>query len=236
MKITFNISDPVTGNNKKVVIEDEEKVRFFLEKRVDNIIDGEVLGPEFKGYQLKITGGNDFAGKPMIQGIFCNKHVRILMKDGNKGYRCIREGVRERKCVRGAIVGQDITSIQLSIVKRGEQQIVGFTDVKKPIKLGPKRASHIRKMFALDKKTGDVRKYVVRKEIVKGEKKHHKSPKIQRLITKNRLRRKKTLLKARKTHKEAQKKLYGEYVAKTATFHKMLDEKRNKAEKKDVKA
>lgn len=30
-----------------------------------NIIDGECLGDEWKGYKLKITGGNDKDGFPM---------------------------------------------------------------------------------------------------------------------------------------------------------------------------
>lgn len=40
------------------------------------------------------------------------------------------------------------------------------------------------------RKTDDVRKYVVRREIKKGDKTFYKSPKIQRLITEKRLRRK----------------------------------------------
>ena len=229
MKITLNISDPVTGNNKKVVIEDEEKVRYFLEKRIDNIVDGEYLGPEFKGYQLKITGGNDIAGKPMKQGVFSSKHVRILMEDGSKGYRCKRTGERKRRCVRGAIIGQDITTVALCISKRGEQAIAGLTDVKKPIKLGPKRASHIRKMFGL-KKEDNVVKYVVKREITKDAKHHHKSPKIQRLITKNRLRRRKTLKNERKNKKADQKKLMADYALKTKAFHEHF-QKATKAKK-----
>jgi small subunit ribosomal protein S6e len=44
------------------------------------------------------------------------------------------------------------------------------------------------------RKTDDVRKYVVRREIKKGDKTFYKSPKIQRLITEKRIRRK-TLMK-----------------------------------------
>ena len=233
MKIILNISDPVTGNNKALTIEDEEKVRYFLEKRIDTIIDGECLGAEFKGYQLRITGGNDIAGKPMKQGIFSTKHVRILMEEGSKGYRCKRVGERERKCVRGAIIAQDITSVALCIVKRGEQTIEGLTDVKKPIKLGPKRASHIRKMFGL-KKDEDLKKYVVKREITKDGKHHHKSPKIQRLITKNRLRRKATHKKELKNRKASQKAMVTEYREKSKKFHQHMEEIRHKkVEKKN---
>ena len=43
-------------------------------------VDGEILAPEFKGYTLRITGGNDKQGFTMKQGILVNGRVRILMK------------------------------------------------------------------------------------------------------------------------------------------------------------
>lgn len=60
-----------------------------------------------------------------------------------------------------------------------------------PRRLGPKRANNIRKLFNLSK-DDDVRKYVIRRKIEKeGKKPRYKSPKIQRLVTPERLRRKK---------------------------------------------
>jgi len=46
----------------------------------------------------------------------------------------------------------------LVIVKKGENDLPGLTDVEKPRMRGPKRASKIRKLFNLSK--DDVRKYV----------------------------------------------------------------------------
>ena len=43
-------------------------------------VDGEVLSPEFKGYTLRITGGNDKQGFTMKQGILVNGRVKILMR------------------------------------------------------------------------------------------------------------------------------------------------------------
>lgn len=74
-------------------------------------------------------------------------------------------------------------------MKKGDAEIEGLTDTEKPRRLGPKRASTIRKTFSL-RKQDDVRKYVVRREVKKGDKTFYKSPKIQRLITEKRLRRK----------------------------------------------
>lgn len=47
------------------------------------------------------------------------------------------------------------------------------------------------------RKSDDVRKYVVRREVKKGDKTFYKSPKIQRLITERRIRRKKLVKRAK---------------------------------------
>ena len=49
-------------------------------------VDGEVLGAEFKGYTLRITGGNDQQGFTMKQGILVNGRVKILMKNSKSPY------------------------------------------------------------------------------------------------------------------------------------------------------
>jgi len=153
-------------------------------------VDGEVLGEQFKGYIFRITGGNDKQGFQMKQGILTNNRTRILFRDRQQGYRPTRSGERKRKSVRGCIIGADLAAIFLRIVKRGEKDIEGVTNVERPNRLGVKRRNNIIKTFALDKKKDDVRKYVVRREIKRKDKTFYKSPKIQRLITETRLRRK----------------------------------------------
>lgn len=109
---------------------------------------------------------------------------------GHSCYRPRRRGERKRKSVRGCIVGPDLSVISLVIVKKGDADIPGLTDTVKPRRLGPKRATRIRKLFNLGK-DDDVRQYVVRRQIVRDDKKgYSKAPKIQRLITPNRVQRK----------------------------------------------
>jgi len=64
------------------------------------------------------------------------------------------------------------------------QEIPGLTDVQVPRRLGPKRASKIRKLFNLSKED-DVRQYVIKRPLPQkeGKKQRFKAPKIQRLIT-----------------------------------------------------
>lgn len=196
----FNISFPETGQQKLIEIDDDMKVRNFYDRRMGQEIEGEVLGEEFKGYIFRIAGGNDKQGFPMKQGVLENRRVRLLLADGHSCYRPRRKGERKRKSIRGCIVSYDIAVLHLVIVQKGEQELPGLTDDPRPRRLGPKRANHIRKLFALSKED-DVRKYVVRRKIEReGKPAKSKAPKIQRLITEERLRRK---TKEKKDKKEA---------------------------------
>ena len=77
----------------------------------------------------------------------------------------------------------NLSVLNLVIVQKGEKDIPGLTDTTVPYRLGPKRASRIRKLFNLSKED-DVRQYVVRKALNKdGKKPRTKAPKIQCLVT-----------------------------------------------------
>merc|ERR1719277_1570166 len=121
----------------------------------------------------------------MKQGILCNHRVRLLFKKGMSCYRERRKGCRKRKSVRGCVVGPDLATLSLVLVRKGAEELPGLTDDSKPRRLGPKRAANIRKLFALEKKD-DVRNFVVRRQIGKRK----KAPKIQRLVTPAMLQRK----------------------------------------------
>jgi small subunit ribosomal protein S6e len=157
----------------------------------------------------------------MKQGILINGRTRILMKEGHSCYRPRRTGERKRKSVRGCIVGHDIAALSLCVVKVGEQPIAGLTDEKKPRRLGPKRATRIRRLFALDKKD-DVRRFALlyTRKIEKGGKIRYKTPKIQRLVTDARLRRKRLYKAEKKQRFERTKKATAEYVKLLQTLRK----------------
>lgn len=109
----------------------------------------------------------------MKQGVLLPHRVRLLLADGHSCYRARRTGERKRKSVRGCIVGPDIAVLSLVIVKQGESDIPGLTDNVLPKRLGPKRATKIRKFFNLSKED-DVRKYVVRREVTSQKKENAK--------------------------------------------------------------
>jgi len=187
----LNISYPATGNQKAIEMDDESKLRIFYDRRISHEIDGESLGDEYKGYVFKISCGNDKQGFSMKQGVLTNQRVRLLLSKGSSCYRPRKRGERKRKSVRGCIVSSDLSVLNLVVTKKGESEIEGLTDSIKPRRLGPKLATRIRKLFNLSKED-DVRQYVVRRQVTtKSGKTFTKAPRIQRLVTPERIARKK---------------------------------------------
>merc|ERR1712232_588927 len=161
-------------------------------------------------------------GFPMKQGILLNHRTRLLFKKGMSCYRERRKGCRKRKSVRGCIVGPDLATLNLVVQRKGAEEIPGLTDDNKPRRLGPKRASNIRKLFDLNKKD-DVKKFVVRREA--GKKK--KAPKIQRLVTPALLQRKRYFRSKTRAKMVLGKKLKQEYAKRVVEYH---------AEQKELRA
>ncbi|KAI1608037.1 40S ribosomal protein S6-A [Exophiala viscosa] len=223
----LNISYPANGSQKLVEVEDERKLRVFMDKRMGNEVPADSLGDEWKGYIVRITGGNDKQGFPMKQGVMLPTRVKLLLADGHSCYRPRRTGERKRKSVRGCIVAQDLSVLALSIVKQGEGDIPGLTDVVNPKRLGPKRATKIRRFFGLSKQD-DVRKFVIRREVVpkkEGAKPYTKAPKIQRLVTPQRMQHKRHRLALKRRRAEASKDAANEYAQLLA---KRVHEEREK--------
>uniref|UniRef100_UPI00358FDC1B small ribosomal subunit protein eS6 n=1 Tax=Myxine glutinosa TaxID=7769 RepID=UPI00358FDC1B len=213
----LNISYPATGCQKLIEVDDDRKLRNFYEKRMAAEVLADCLGDEWKGYLVRISGGNDKQGFPMKQGVLTNGRVRLLLSKGHSCYRPRRTGERRRKSVRGCIVDANLSVLNLVIVRKGEREIPGLTDTTVPRRLGPKRASKIRKLFNLSKED-DVRQYVVRRPIIReGKKPRSKAPKIQRLVTPRVLqhkRRRIALKKRRSLKNEEEKAEYARLLAK----------------------
>merc|ERR1712127_565896 len=192
-------------------VEDEKKLRSFHGKRLSAEVDGEDVGEEFAGYILKILGGQDKQGFSMKQGVLTQDRVKLMMSKG----------------VQGCIISRHISVLHLVIVKKGPAEIPGLTDESIPRRLGPKRASKIRKLFALSK-DDDVRKYVIRRELpskTEGKKGSSKAPKIQRLVTPQLLQRKRDTLRFKKIRQAK---------AKAADYQKLLSQRQKEVRDKKM--
>jgi small subunit ribosomal protein S6e len=223
---------------KVIEIDDERRLQNLYDRRMAQEIDGTILGDEFEGYILRISGGNDKQGFPMRQGVLTNTRVSLLCKKGHKAYRQRRAGERKRKSVRGCVVGADIAVLNLVITQIGPNTVPGLTDDQIPRRLGPKRANNIRKLFNLTKED-DVRKYVIARTFTnKKGVTVRKSPKIQRLVTPLTLQRK----RARKAEKmssvlrskdeaAAYKKVVAQRMAEAREVRRSLISKRRSSRK-----
>lgn len=254
--LQLNVSYPATGCQKLFEIVDEHKLRVFYEKRMGQVVEADILGDEWKGYQLRISGGNDKQGFPMKQGVlthgkFATKdlcesicinlplfafhpgRVRLLLKKGHSCYRPRRTGERKRKSVRGCIVDANMSVLALVVIKKGEQDIAGLTDTTIPRRLGPKRASKIRKLFNLSKED-DVCRFVVRRPLpAKDNKKAtSKAPKIQRLITPVVLQRKHRRIALKKKRQLASKEAAADYAKLLVQRKKESKAKREEAKRR----
>jgi len=230
MGIKLNIANPSTGGQKVIEIDDDKRLRSLFDKRLAQELDGEDIGDEFKGYVLKIMGGQDKQGFSMKQGVLTSDRVRLMMAKGDQGCRGfgMRKGERYRKSVRGCIVSHQTSVLHLAIIKKGPEELPGLTDTLIPRRLGPKRASKLRKLFALTK-DDDVRKYVIRRDIPAksdDKKPSSKAPKIQRLVTPISLQRKRHRMSLKKNRQLKAKTEAAEYQKLLAQRQKEAREKR----------
>jgi small subunit ribosomal protein S6e len=167
------------------IAEDQVRRSGILGKRLGVEVEGSVFGEQFTGYSFKIRGGQDTEGFPMMFGVCAPARVSLLLKRGAVGFNAFRarSGERRRKAIRGDIIGEDISVLNLVITKIGAKPLEGVTDVSHPRALGPKRVSAIRKLWSLPR-NADVRKFVVKRKVSKaGKKDRFKGPRVQRLIT-----------------------------------------------------
>ena len=202
----------------------------LIDKKIGGEFDGSIISELFDGYVFKITGGFDKDGFAMKNGILTQGRKRILLKKGSSMFRFKkgfhRQGVRQRKLVRGCIVSPDIRILNIKVVKIGPNAIPGLSEDPLPNRKGPKKANRILKDFGLlemyNKKKQNpeerktlrymITKFAPRREVTTAAGKTYvKRPKIQRLITPERLRRKRVIKKIkqeRRVYAEEQKKNY----------------------------
>ncbi|KAL5278350.1 RPS6 family protein [Megaselia abdita] len=123
--------------------------------------------------------------------------------------------------------------LALVVVKKGETEIEGLTDKNVPRRLGPKRASKIRKLFNLTKED-DVRRFVVRRPLAAKDNKKatSKAPKIQRLVTPVVLQRKRRRLALKKKRQVASKEAAANYLKLLAQRKKESKVRREAAKRR----
>jgi len=116
MVFKLNLSEK--GKSWKLEIEDE----LFVGKSLGDVVKGEEIKPELEGYELRISGGSDSAGFPMSKDVEGLGLKSVLLKKG-WGMRTPGEGLRLRKTVRGKVISNAISQINLDVVKAGKKPL-----------------------------------------------------------------------------------------------------------------
>jgi len=107
-----------TGKTYQKEIKDEEAAP-FMGLNIGEKINGETIG--MTGYELEISGGSDFCGFPMRKGI---QGVRKKITSiGGVGFAKPVKGQKQRKTVCGFKINENISQINLKIVKEGTKKL-----------------------------------------------------------------------------------------------------------------
>ena len=132
------IGEPSTGRAFQKEVKDET-ARCLIGLNVGDKISGDKIG--FQEYEFLITGGSDYCGFPMRKGILgVRKKITIL---GGVGFRGGEKGVKRRKTVCGHKIHENISQINLKIIKAGTKgmaELLGLSeDQIKPGKKSDKK-------------------------------------------------------------------------------------------------
>ncbi len=115
----FVISDPETRRSYQLEIE-QSKAMTLVGKKIGDEFDGNIIG--LPGYTLKITGGSDKDGFPMVPSVQGPGRKRVLLSKP-PGFHPKKKGERRRKTVRGNTISLDIVQINCKVIKKGERPL-----------------------------------------------------------------------------------------------------------------
>ena len=230
-----------------VELQNEDKLNEIIDKKIGDEIDGSTISDVFDGYKFKITGGFDKDGFAMKNGILTQGKKKVLLTKGcslfrfRKGYH--RTGIRIRRLVRGCIVSHDIKNLHLKIIKKGPKEIEGLTTAKILKEFGLLQTYTEKKKNKEEQKNLRfmITKFAPKRSVkTKNGKEYVKRPKIQRLITPDRLRRKRLLKRfheERKAKAKKEEETYRALIKKTFSKSEKAkkEQSKSKKEKKEKK-
>ncbi len=123
------VSDPASKKAHQKEIDQAQSG--MLGKKIGDKVQGDSLG--LPGYEIEITGGSDNDGFPMRKDVEGPARKKIILTSP-PGYHPTSRGKRKRKSVRGNTISQDISQVNLKVVKSGPkdiEQLFGKADGKK---------------------------------------------------------------------------------------------------------
>ena len=135
----------------KLNISDKEGKAWRLEidapglagKSVGEKVSGDLINPDFAGYELEITGGSDRSGLPLSKDVEGIGLKRVLLTKGWGMHKRPKgdkkkvpqpKGLRLRKSVRGKTIAETTIQVNMKVVKFGKKKLGEiFADQKKAL-------------------------------------------------------------------------------------------------------
>jgi small subunit ribosomal protein S6e len=116
MAFKFNISDK--GKAWKA----EAEAVSLVGKSVGDKIEGKEIKPELEGYELEISGASDTSGFPLAKDVEGSGLRKKLLTRGF-GMRDNRDGMRLKKTLRGKVIAETTSQINLKVLKEGHKKL-----------------------------------------------------------------------------------------------------------------
>lgn len=125
------VADPKSGKSYQTKVTGH-LANSLVGKHIGEEVDG--IFVQLPGYKLKITGGTDRAGFPMIKDLPGTRYRRLLITEGpgfhsrtrhkkKKDKPTHEHGLRKKKPVRGNQVSQETAQVNLKITAHGAKPI-----------------------------------------------------------------------------------------------------------------
>ena len=102
---------------KSYVLElQKEREASLYGMKIGDTFDGAVIGAA--GYLLQIRGGSDKDGFPMRADLQGGGKLKVMLSS-SPGFRGGKKGERRRKMVRGSVVNEWISQLNVAVIKEG---------------------------------------------------------------------------------------------------------------------
>jgi SSU ribosomal protein S6E len=106
----------------------DQHANALLGKKIGDEVDGIFVG--LPGYRLVITGGSDKDGFSMRSDMNSVGRKKILLTKGT-GLKSTKKGKREKKYIRGKIIGQELMQINMKVIKEGPRKVETETEIER---------------------------------------------------------------------------------------------------------
>ncbi|HKL24500.1 MAG TPA: S6e family ribosomal protein [Candidatus Nanoarchaeia archaeon] len=113
----------------------ETEAESLVEKELGGKVDGKDISDDLEGYEFEITGASDSSGFTALGNVEGRGKKRVLLtygkalkkrpkKEGKKKHSNMKpKGLRMRKTVRGKVITEDFSQINLKPVKKGKKSL-----------------------------------------------------------------------------------------------------------------